>query len=84
MVHTSTLAVTTDVECLTCSGFSLSETVRFGSLEFIADYFGGLSLSPKGSNLGAVFMGTTHSGSPSLWAMIKDSTVEFYTASGRD
>jgi hypothetical protein len=26
-------------------------------------------------------MGTTHSGSPSLWAMIEDSTEEFYTAS---
>jgi hypothetical protein len=66
MVHSSALTVATDDEHLMCSGFSLGETVHFGSLEFIADCFDGLSLSPKGSDLGAIFVGTTHSGSPSL------------------
>jgi hypothetical protein len=70
MVHSSTLTVTTDDECLTCSGFSLDETVRFGSLEFIANCFGGLSLSAKQSDSGTVFVGTNRSGSPSLQAMI--------------
>jgi hypothetical protein len=46
MVPSSVLAITSDGECLSCSGFSLSETIRFGSLEFITDLFGGLSLSP--------------------------------------
>jgi hypothetical protein len=80
MVYSSVLTVPTDGECLMCSGFSLNETVHFGSLEFIADCFDGLSLSPRGNDSGIAFMGTTHSGSPSLRAMIEDSTEEFYTA----
>jgi hypothetical protein len=64
-----------------CGGVSLGETIWFGSLQFITDYFDSLSLSPKGSDSGAIFMGTTHNGSLSLWAMIEDSTEEFYMAS---
>jgi hypothetical protein len=64
-----------------CSGFPLSETIHFGSLEFIADCFGGLSLSLKGGDSSDIFVGTTHDGSPSLRAMIEDSTDEFYMAS---
>jgi hypothetical protein len=48
MVHSSTLAVATDGERLTSGNFSLSETVPFGSLDFITDCFGDLSLSTKG------------------------------------
>jgi hypothetical protein len=48
MVHSSTLAIATDGERLTSGNFSLSETVPFGSLDFITDCFGDLSLSPKG------------------------------------
>jgi hypothetical protein len=81
MVHSSVFTVSTDGECLTCGGFSLGETVHFGSLEFIAVCFDGRSLSPKGSDPGNIFMATTRSGSPSLRAMIEDSTEEFYTAS---
>jgi hypothetical protein len=54
MVHSSTLAVTTDGEHLIRGGFSLGETVHFGSLEFIVDCFSSMSLSPKGSNLGSL------------------------------
>jgi hypothetical protein len=50
MVPSSALVVATDGECLTCGGFFLSETVHLRSFEFIADYFGGLSLSPKRNN----------------------------------
>jgi hypothetical protein len=70
MVHSLTLAVTTDSEHLTCSGLSISEPVPFGSL----------SLSPKGSDLGVVFMGTTCSRSPSLCTILQGSTKEFYKA----
>jgi hypothetical protein len=65
MVHSSTLIVTNDGEHLTCGGFSLGEIIHFGSLEFIADCFSDLSLSLRGSDLGIIFMGETHSGSPS-------------------
>jgi hypothetical protein len=82
MVPSSTLAVSTDSECLMWGAFSLSETVHLGWFEFIADYFNGLSLSPRRSYLGSTFMGSTHSGTlPLRWAMIEDSTEEFHTAS---
>jgi hypothetical protein len=72
------LAISADSECLTCGDSSLGKTVRFGSLDFIADCFGGVSLSPRWSDLGAAFMGSTHSRPPSsLWAMIGDSMEEF-------
>jgi hypothetical protein len=66
MVPSLELAVTADGECLSCGGFSLSETIRFGSLKFIADRFGGLSLSPTGDGLDAIAMGSAHGGPPSL------------------
>jgi hypothetical protein len=84
MVHSSTLTVTTNGEHLTSGGFSLIESVHFGSLEFIADYFGSLSVSPKGSDSGVIFIGMTHNGSPSLHTIMKGSTDEFYTASSRE
>jgi hypothetical protein len=37
--------------------------------------------SPPGGDSGASFVGMTHSGLPSLQAMIEDSTDEFYMAS---
>jgi hypothetical protein len=85
MVHSSALAVSTDSEHLMCSGFFLSKTDCFGSLEFITDCFGNLSLSPRRNDSGATLMGSTHSGPPSpLRAMIDVSTEEFYMASSRE
>jgi hypothetical protein len=82
MVPSSALDASTDGDCLTCSGFSLSETVHFGSLKFIADSFSGLCLSPRRNNSRVTFMGSTHSGSPSpRRAMTEDSTKEFHTMS---
>jgi hypothetical protein len=68
---------------LTCGSFFLGETIPLGSFEFIIDYFSGLSLSPRRGDSGAVFMGSTHSGTPPpLWqAMIEDSTEAFLMAS---
>jgi hypothetical protein len=76
------LAIAADGERLSCGGFSLGKTICFGSLEFIADCFSGLSLSPSGDGSDATFMGSTHNGPPSpLRAMIGNSTEEFHTAS---
>jgi hypothetical protein len=83
MVPSSTLAFSVDGEHLTCGGFSLGKTIHLGSFEFIADYFGCLSLSPK-SDSGTAFMGLTYSRPPSSQrAMIEDSAEEFHMASSK-
>jgi hypothetical protein len=83
MVPFCAITVAAYSERLACGGFSLSETVHLGSFEFIADYFGGLSHSPKRGDSCATFMGLTCSGTPfSRRAMIEDSTEEFLTTSG--
>jgi hypothetical protein len=80
MVPSSTITIAADGERLTCGGFSLGEIVHLGSFEFITGYFGGMSRSPRRSDSGAGFMGSTHSRTPSLWwANIEDSFEEFLT-----
>jgi hypothetical protein len=37
MVHTSVLIISTDGEHMMCVNFSISETIHFGSLEFITE-----------------------------------------------
>jgi hypothetical protein len=82
MVPSSAFAFSTNGERLTCGGFSLSEIIHLGSFEFITDYFGSQSLSPRRSHSGTTFMGSTGSVSPSpWWAMVEDSTKEFHMAS---
>jgi hypothetical protein len=61
--------------------FVLGETIYFGSLEFIADHFGNLSLSPEGNDFGAVFLGMVHNGLPPLHIILEESTDEGDTAS---
>jgi hypothetical protein len=48
MVPSSSIVIIVDGKCLACGGFTLGETVRLRNFEFITDYFGGLSLSPRG------------------------------------
>jgi hypothetical protein len=62
MVLSSSIAIIADNEHLTWCGFSLGEPIHLGNFEFIADYFSGLSLSPRRGNERAVLMGSTHSG----------------------
>jgi hypothetical protein len=62
MVPSSSIAITAVGEHLACGGFSLGEPVRLGNIEFIADYFDSLSLSPRRGNESVVFVGSTHSG----------------------
>jgi hypothetical protein len=62
MVPSFAITIATDGERLTCSGFSLGDTVHLGNFEFIADYFDGLSFAPRRGDTVATFMGSTHSG----------------------
>jgi hypothetical protein len=64
-VPSSVLVIAADGECLSCGGFSLGETICFGGLEFIADRFSGLSLSPMGDGSDAIIMGSACGGPPS-------------------
>jgi hypothetical protein len=80
MVPSSSISITANVENLECSGFFLGEPVHFGNFEFITDYFGGMSLSPRRGNKGVIFVGSTHIGaSTPQRATVKDSTEEFLT-----
>jgi hypothetical protein len=71
MFPLSAFAVTANGERLSCVGFSLGETIHFGSLEFIADRFGGLSLSPNCSSFHLrVFLGLSNP-----WGQRQTSTL---------
>jgi hypothetical protein len=85
MVPSSVIVVAADSEHLTCGGFSLSETIHLGNFEFITDYIGGLSLSPRRGDADVAFVGSTHSGaSTPRRAMTGDSAKEFLMAPSRE
>jgi hypothetical protein len=50
MVHSLKPVIIIDGNHQTGVGFALCETIRFGSLEFMAKRFSSLSLSPKGND----------------------------------
>jgi hypothetical protein len=78
----SSIAITADDEHLASGGFSLGEPGHIRNFEFITDYFDGLSLSPRSSNEGTIFVGSTRSrASTPQRAMVEDSTEEFLIAS---
>jgi hypothetical protein len=81
MVHSPKLAVITDGEHLTSVSFTHGESICFGSLEFIADYFGNLSLSDEGKVSCVVIMGMAYNGSQLLHTFLEDSTNEGDTSS---
>jgi hypothetical protein len=85
MILSSSITAAADGEHLMCGGFSLDEPVCLGNFDFIIDYFGSLSISPRRGNEGAVFVGLTRSGvSTPHQATIEDSTEEFLTMSSRE
>jgi hypothetical protein len=81
MVPSSTIAFTTIDKHLTCGRFSLGKTVHLGNFEFIADYFGGMSLSPRRGDEGAAFMGSTHDG---VSTPLRTMTEDFLMVSSRE
>jgi hypothetical protein len=75
LVSSSIIIIPADSEHLTCGEFSLGETIRLRNIEFNADYFSGLSFTPKRGDACAALMGSTHSGASTPWrAMIEDNT----------
>jgi hypothetical protein len=85
MVPSSTHTIATSGEHPLSDVFSLNETIHFGNLEFITDYFGSLSLSPMGDGSDAAVMGSTSGGLPSPpRAMTGDSTEVFHTTSDKE
>jgi hypothetical protein len=83
MVHTLKFTIIANGNNLTSVGFMPGETIYFGSMEFTADLFGNLSLSPKGNDSGVVFIGIVHSGSPSLHTILEESSDKGDTTSCR-
>jgi hypothetical protein len=57
------------------------EAIHFEGLKFITDKSYNQSVLPERSDLGAVFMGMAHSGSPSLHAILEESPSEGDSAS---
>jgi hypothetical protein len=81
MVPSLAFVTATGGECLSCDGFSLGETICFGSLELITDQFGGMSLSPLWNGLGTTAMGPACGGSLlPQWIMVGNPTEGFPTA----
>jgi hypothetical protein len=81
MLHSPKLAVIDNNKHQIDVGFTLGETIHIGSMEFIADHFGSLSLSDKGNVSSVMFVGMAHSGSPSLHTILEDSADEGDTTS---
>jgi hypothetical protein len=76
MVYSPKPTIITDGNNLIHVKFARGETISFGGMEFITDRFDNLSFSPEGNASGAIVVGMVHSGSPSLHAILKESTSE--------
>jgi hypothetical protein len=62
MVYSLKLTFVVDDNNLTDVGLTPSKTIYLGSLDFTADYFGNLGLSPEGNDSGTLFIGMVHNG----------------------
>jgi hypothetical protein len=82
MVYSPKLTFIANCNNSTDIGLAPGETICFGSLEFTADRFGCLSLSPKGQDSGTVFVGMVHSGPPSLHTTLEELSDEGDTTLG--
>jgi hypothetical protein len=71
MVYSLKLTFIANRNNLTDVGLVPGETICFSSLEFTANCFGHLNLSLEGDDLGFIFIGMMHSGSPSLHTILE-------------
>jgi hypothetical protein len=76
MVHSPNPTIITDTNNQTGIKFALGETINFGSMEFIADRFGNMSLFPKENDSVVIFVGMVHSRSPSPYTILEESIGE--------
>jgi hypothetical protein len=80
MVPSPMLSFITNDNNPTSVGLAPGSTIHFGSLEFIVDHLGQISLSipppPQERDLGAMLVGMVHSGSPSLRTTLAESSDE--------
>jgi hypothetical protein len=81
VVHLLELVIITNNNNITDAEFAWCKTIRFRSLEFIADRFDNLSFSPKGNDSSTAFVGMVYSGSPSLHAILEESAGKDNSAS---
>jgi hypothetical protein len=81
MVHSPKPAIVADGNHQTNVGFTLGKTICFGSLVFIIDRFGSLSLSPKRNDSRTIFIGMAHIRSLSLHTILEESVDDADTTS---
>jgi hypothetical protein len=81
MVNSPKLSFVSNSNNLTGIDLAPGETIPFGSMEFITDHLGRLSLSPYEGDSSTIFVGMVHSGSPSLDTGLEDSSDEGSTTS---
>jgi hypothetical protein len=81
MVHSPKPIIVANDNNLTGMGFTLGETIYYGRLEFNADHFVDLTLSPEGNDSGTIFMGMVPSASPSQHTILEESIDEDDTTS---
>jgi hypothetical protein len=82
MVPSPKLSFITNDNNPTSVDLAPGSTIHFGGLEFIADRLAHLSLSPQKRDLGAMFIGMVHNGSPSLCTTLGEFSNEDSTTSG--
>jgi hypothetical protein len=83
MVYSPKLSFIANGSNPTGVGLALGRTICFDILEFTANRLGRLSLSPQEGDLGTLFIGMVHNGSPSLHITLEDSSDEGGATSGK-
>jgi hypothetical protein len=72
MVDSPKLVVDADNKHQTDVSFNFGKTIHIRSLDIITNCFRSLSLSTKGNDSGAVFMGMAHNGSTLMHTVLED------------
>jgi hypothetical protein len=82
LVDSPKLVVDADNKHQTDVSFNFGKTIHIRSLDIITNCFRSLSLSTKGNDSGAVFMGMAHNGSTLMHTVLEDFDDEGETLYG--